>query len=538
MAKDRIYIDDWLDLKPYKKQQKSDSYYIELSNRIYDEISQSKVSFVLLVYIDKMDLKYLSCFLASYFEDLISQTNLWTSFVNKHKELYNKALPFYNTREYYSQEINKQDVVFLIWYVLHHIQREKFIAPSNGFLFDIAELVYDIFDAEWEYAPENDSLKAFYTIDQNETDYYIARKLIDNVLFGSYLFNCDTGLILMQSELELLNSGKMDYDMIDFLRENRDSVLHKARTSLLAMRGNEWAAELVGKEHPLYEDFLNISQKISGFFLYKGQDNNDVFIEHIASGEEFKLTKKSFDHYEELKVIDTILFMGIVKWMNEWWFSGIYFNRPFDPDLVLDEKNSMQSRQEVSFLHYNDEETQDMMNQQLHVFKKFNNNSQIAYLKTDEIEGFVKDYYQYYNDSLNLSTKEIKYAEKRAKDDGYFHKEDFGINLSTEIETGLVFFNPNSGIEIAFDINSAFPDAKNSFYNKELSDDHVLHLLVNSDMSKELVMYSINNFKDSLQFYNTDVGKLYLENIDFLIRFWKKTEYYSYPKITFTGKKT
>ncbi|NLJ21337.1 MAG: hypothetical protein GX429_09525, partial [Bacteroidales bacterium] len=99
-----------------------------------------------------------------------------------------------------------------------------------------------------------------------------------------------------------------------------DNFMNTSSTSLLAMTGKEWAAELLGENHPLYKDIINISPKVKGFFLYKGQDKNNIFIEHIASKRKFEMTKKSFEHYNDLKKIDTILLIGIVKWRGEWWF--------------------------------------------------------------------------------------------------------------------------------------------------------------------------------------------------------------------------
>jgi hypothetical protein len=48
--------------------------------------------------------------------------------------------------------------------------------------------------------------------------------------------------------------------------------------------------------------------------------------------------------------------MGIVKWMDEWWFSGVFVQTPFNAELVLDEKNSLKSRIAVDFLDYQSKE--------------------------------------------------------------------------------------------------------------------------------------------------------------------------------------
>ncbi len=532
----RIYIKEWLGLKPYEKQTVTDSYYLKLCNAVKHAIATNKQSLVLLMYLDKDEIDYLACFLTSYFEDIISETDIWSSFVKTHKRLYKKQLPFYILDEYYEEEINHQDISFLIWYFINTVQEEKFIAPFNDFIVETAEKVMSVFDEAWDNAPENEYLKTFYQIDENEEDFYVARNLIDTILFKSYLFHPDTLLKIEEQELKIIEDSKEEENIMMFLNENRDSTLHKSHTRLLSLKGKEWASEILENNHPLSKDFLNMSQRIRGLFMYKGQDDNDIFIEHIASGKKFNLTKQSFDHSDMLKEAEPILFMGIAQWRDEWWFSGVFFQQPFNPDLILDEKNSFESRKEVNFLDHQKKETADLLNKQLNAFKDFNSGSQIAFMLSERIEDFVKGYTEYFNNSLNLSAKEKEEAKQRARKDGFFGTEEEHKDYSEVSETGLVFFNPKSGVEIAFNVNSAFPLPNNPFFEIEQSEDAIMFLLISEEMSTELAMYCIDNCKTRLPFFNEDVGKMYLDDIDFLIRFWKKDNYHSKPEITFTGQ--
>ncbi len=532
----RIFIKDWLELKPYGNQTVTDSYYLKICNDVKKIITTNKQSFVLQRYLDNEDINLLSCFLTSYFEDLLSETNIWNSFVRTHQRLYRKQLPFYNLEEYYEEEINPQDISFLIWYFLNTVQEERFISPFNDFIVETAEKIIDVFDKEWEFAPENEYLKTFYQIDQKQNDFYIARNLIDTVLFKTYLFYPDTLFKLQEQEIEIIENSKDDNNVTMFLNENRDRTLHKTHTRLLALKGKEWVSEILGTNHLLNKDFLAISKKIQGFFLYKGQDKNNIFIEHIASGKKFNLTKKSFDHLQTLKELDTILFMGIVMWKDEWWFSGVFFQQPFNPDLILDEKNSLESRMAVNFLDHQKQETDEMLKKQLSAFKDFNNGSQIAFLPSVRIDEFYKGYIEFFNNTLNLSEKEIKEAKQRSRNDGFFGTNNTHKDFSEVSETGLAFFNPNSGSEIALAVNSAFPMSSNPYFKEEDSEEHVMRLLMDESLSIELVMYCIDNCKTKLSFFTKGVGKKYLEDIDFLLRFWKKDNYHTIPSITYTGQ--
>ncbi|MEN9445470.1 MAG: hypothetical protein RIS47_2361, partial [Bacteroidota bacterium] len=90
--------------------------------------------------------------------------------------------------------------------------------------------------------------------------------------------------------------------------------------------------------------------------------------------------------------------------------------------------------------------------------------------------------------------------------------------------------------EIALAVNSAFPMPSNPYFKEEDSEEHVMLILMDESLSTELVMYCIDNCKTKLPFFTEGVGRKYLEDIDFLLRFWKKDNYQTIPSITYTGQ--
>jgi hypothetical protein len=529
--KKRIFIQQWLELKPYETQKKTDSYYIKLANDVNLILINPDYYRELRRYVDDYEIDMLSCFLVSYFEDIVSETNIWKSFVSYHSKLYNKKLPFYDTKEYYENENNYQDIALLIWYFLNTIHEENFIFPYSDFLKIIALEINLIFDENYEYAPENEHLKSFYNIDKTEKDFYKVRSIIDNLLFNSYLFYPDTHLKFHLKSLELLNNKSEHINMI--LNDLKDASIHSNHTCLLSLKGKEWVAEILGTDHPLSNDLLNMSQKIAGYFFYKGQDEKYIFIEHIASGKKFDMLKSSYESHKNFKIIDTIIYIGIVKWQNEWWFSGICVQSDYNADLVLNEKNSLESRMAVNFLDLQKEDIYSRLNNHMKAFLSFNNNSQIAFLPTNKILDFNKKVIENFNNSLNLSNKERDDAKNRVKEDGFLHQnKEIEFDLSKMADSGLFFFNPKSGGEMVFGVNSAFPAKNNPFFNAEDSEEEIFHLLMSNEMSTELVMYCIDNYKNKLPFFKSRIGKQYLEDIDFLLRFWKKESYHSKPEMT------
>ncbi len=139
------------------------------------------------------------------------------------------------------------------------------------------------------------------------------------------------------------------------------------------------------------------------------------------------------------------------------------------------------------------------------------------------------------NNSLAKTGKEKEEAFERMRKQGFQENSFAEANLEEKAETALVFFNPNSGVEIGFGLNNAFPLPHNPYFDENNSNEDVLHLLVSDELSKELVMFCVENCREKLPFFTRLPGKLYLKDIDFLLRFWKRGGYHSKPQITYTG---
>jgi len=116
-AQKRILLEDWQEIKPYNKTAKSDLYFLGISNEINDKIYEKEFHLPLQNFIREEGISLFCMFLTSYLEDIISGSEVWNSFIKKHKELYGKPLPFYETdKNYVEGEVNIQDVKFLVWY--------------------------------------------------------------------------------------------------------------------------------------------------------------------------------------------------------------------------------------------------------------------------------------------------------------------------------------------------------------------------------------------------------------------------------------
>jgi hypothetical protein len=268
----KVYMADWLFFHPYDKPARSDFFYLRICQEIHEFLQNNKYEMLIDV-LDENEIKLLACFITSYFEDVISETGIWAAFIHKHMDLYGKYLPFYNCDEdYYPDEINLEDVYFLLWYFLNReVFDDQYISPLYSQILLPGNGLFDILDSYYETAPQNDKLSDYLNIPDDETDFYRVRVKIEWLVMHSYLFH------FYQFELqEEMEDFLHEHEDDDYQTENAKSLLHditdnrifKQTTSLLAMKGNEWMAEVLGKGHQLYETLTKIDGRKSGLFLY------------------------------------------------------------------------------------------------------------------------------------------------------------------------------------------------------------------------------------------------------------------------------
>ena len=97
---------------------------------------------------------------ALYFEDVICDCGLWRSFVEKHRELYGRWLPFHEVdKDYMADEPHIEDIALIVWNVLLEMWKDKIVNPESPRIMQIAEAFYEILDDEFEKAPINEDLK-------------------------------------------------------------------------------------------------------------------------------------------------------------------------------------------------------------------------------------------------------------------------------------------------------------------------------------------------------------------------------------------
>ena len=486
----------------------------------------------------------LACILVCYFEDVISGSGLWQAFTAQVNELYGSYLPFYDLDpdDYYPDEINIEDIFFLIWYYISMTHYdENIISPE---VFEWSELpyrIFDIFEREYELAPENLSIKEHYKVSPEEEDFFVLKEKMRWILLDSWL------LYFHRKELDdMINEDSRYHNEDGPPEENRelykydtvDTYILSSCTYLLAKQGKHWLAYVQGKDHPLFKEILKISEKKSGYYLYMGEENEFLLFQHIASEKVLKVTSKSMDFPKDPEPGKSLYYAGFVEWKEEWWFSGTMAHWGYDAKLISKEKASENSR----MLFGEDPALQKKKNEQLYAsFLKFNSGKPLAFVESEEKAGsFIRDYLVFHNESLDIpASKKREGRERLLKNESLKGPDRDAVHGDTGPVPGMIFFNRESGIQMAFGLNDLVPDPDNASYGEDSTVDvsdnesgtesghEAMRLLYSAYISGDWMHYLVNNYDiPGLDFPGEGGRELLMDNLDFMLRFWKRKNYY------------
>lgn len=258
----KIYPKEWLQLHPYKQSTPTDLYYTNIANRIYGMLEETHLAYSF----KKDDVKQISIRMAAYFEDVISGLNIWRSFLNEHKALYGKYLPFYTPDDhYYDDEVNYEDIRFLLWHYTqqyHGVNKGTFVSPDNAANGDTARLIYDLFCDEWTTAPENEQMQKLFAPETRYEDIVKYNELLQWFHYQCYLFT--------DSQQDLTDTVKEYWTQAEdkneqFIMVIHDSLAHISKSAFLAYTAPKWLSLILPEEHPDRNLFIEEGEKTQAF---------------------------------------------------------------------------------------------------------------------------------------------------------------------------------------------------------------------------------------------------------------------------------
>ena len=298
--KQRIYNGDWKTLHPYSGSAPTDLYYITLANKVLAAIRAVETSLDESDYrkIDETEQKELACILTAYFEDIISQTGIFQAFTRIHGKRFGKPLPFYTLDEDYTPgEINIEEVQFLVWH--YHMQLNNLDIPYSPTLDTFAAIasdVMEIFETEYESAPENEKLLQYFRIDEKEShNLYALHARFLWLCTQSYLF-FNNGFLLEDQAESLAEEAKeagMDEQIPDMVNLLCNDFGFNHVTEFMRLTPPRWLAEVLGEDSPLYASLSSMGHKYTGYFRYENADETITRFRHIATDRIIEATNRS-----------------------------------------------------------------------------------------------------------------------------------------------------------------------------------------------------------------------------------------------------
>lgn len=157
MNQQKIYMQTWLDAHHRAKVTDTDKWYLDLANGLLPLVAES----YLYKEATTEDQQQVALTFALYLEDCVADGGNWRQFIHWHRESYGRYLPFFSlTADYLPDEINREDVAFLLWAVNSPVgdDFDGVENPLDEDLLEFADMVYGRLDAVFEEAPISDFL--------------------------------------------------------------------------------------------------------------------------------------------------------------------------------------------------------------------------------------------------------------------------------------------------------------------------------------------------------------------------------------------
>lgn len=324
----------------------TDIDYLRIANRLLEESGKSDFA----SFLPDGLLKRIALTLTDYLQDIVADAGLWRSFVDQNRKFYGWSVPFHTQSEdYIDYELNKEDVRFLVWYVIAMLWDDKrAIYPHDRDLIDFADLCYNILDSEYDGAPVNNSFNIVRGLEFNDPE--DAEKIyhLGNWLFlHSYLLTPAFALTLQELASNILQDDK-DYDIK--LNESLEEAMLQNTTGPLALYTPEWVYLMIEgklpKEsertstdiHPYYQKFVAATDGKEIAYFGNYEELNRFFITALgwSEGEEHLSQVKGASDYVLLvnKHKGMLLARGIARCIAD--PDNPYYNKGYAQDHAFD----------------------------------------------------------------------------------------------------------------------------------------------------------------------------------------------------------
>ena len=316
MRAKKIFPAEWLAIKPYNNPDSVDLYYVGLANKVMGFLEKSELADY---FKDELFIRKASLYLVSWFEDICSNLGMWALINKECLVRYGSKLPFYDVSKYYEGEVNPQDLSLLLWHFMQvYNEKNTLLNPENPWLLKTALELTNLFDEEYESAPENERLHAFIHNDFIGDNWWECRKLMEWFHMSSYVFLGAPEAVaeaIADSEYKGMPLPKRMYMAVT---EHMFNYKH----NLLSLNVQQWLGKIT--ENAVFD---KIERSKPSMFMYKGQGSTTFRLYDMVEGKEYGVDMDSFAegessirNYVEDK---TLVYTTLVKFNGKYFISGM-----------------------------------------------------------------------------------------------------------------------------------------------------------------------------------------------------------------------
>ena len=316
MASSKIFPKDWIATRPYNTLDGVDFYYIELANKVIYMLDHSPVSGF---FKDTGTRERAGMYFSMWLEDICSNIGVWRVVNHQCLKRYGVLLPFYDTSDYYEGEVNYADVSLLLWHFMQaHSGGGRLFNPENPALLETADMLTDLLEEEYEWAPENERLFSWINQPEATIDWWKCRNLIEWFQMSYYIFPDSHDQLAEQVQ----HSASLNIGESELAYMVVTEMMYNSRKNLLSLTTLQWLYQITG-----YNIFNTIERTEQGCYLYKGVRDRFMLLYDLVNEKEYKVELDSMkDGGKSLKVHtvdDTVLLVSLVNYDGRYYVSGM-----------------------------------------------------------------------------------------------------------------------------------------------------------------------------------------------------------------------
>lgn len=319
--------------RPYDEFGPYDAFYLDVANRVWAHLNNE--DFKLYEHLDKEVLRSLAVSLTGYFEDFVSNIGIWSAVRRVNERFYGTVLPLFTADDdlYEPDEMNHQDVVYIIWHRMSEQDLTRVIQPRMLFFHLLAVNIISEFKRCLNEAPKTDVYRQVFTVKQDISFPELREKLewlaLRSYLFGP-AFHAQWSKTAAELDVRRYGGTQEDYERIS--NTLKSDYLFAKRSRLNAMSMPEWLVEIAQVPEPFDLDILRTVQVVSGDFLLKREEAEHCVFEYISTLEEIAIDKRSMTELPDIKRSGSTLYnFTCVPWQGIRWMVGPYLSRKASP---------------------------------------------------------------------------------------------------------------------------------------------------------------------------------------------------------------